>query len=447
MRTAAAIGVLSAALILARSVVPHADAPATALQPERPAARGPAWTQWGGPDRNFVVAGGPPLAERWPEGGPPVKWTRALGPGHSAILAEDGRLYTMYRRGVGRGRRGPWDREETIVSLDAETGRTIWEYRYPSALQDFDRGAGPHSTPLIVGRRLFAVGTNKELHALDTHTGQVLWSHDLVEDFGAPELLVRPVVKAGYGTSPIAYRDTVITYVGGPGQSVVAFRQSDGAVAWKSGHFLVSGGSPILIELDGQEQLVCFAGALVAGLDPATGRVLWAYPHDAGNDFNFSLPLWSPEERILFISSAYRAGSRALRLTRRAERTDVEELWYNRRLRFQFLNGIRLDGFVYGTTGDFGPAFLSAIDIRTGERAWQQRGFAHATLLHADGKAIVLDEDGHLALVRLSPAGADVLSRTKLFDTVAWTVPTLAGTTLYARDREQIVALELGKGN
>jgi hypothetical protein len=31
----------------------------------------------------------------------------------------------------------------------------------------------------------------------------------------------------------------------------------------------------------------------------------------------------------------------------------------------------------------------------------------------------------------------------KLFDTVSWTVPTLSGTTLYARDREKIVALDL----
>ena len=37
-----------------------------------------------------------------------------------------------------------------------------------------------------------------------------------------------------------------------------------------------------------------------------------------------------------------------------------------------------------------------------------------------------------------------MLSQFKLFDTVSWTVPTLVGTTLYARDREKIVALDLG---
>ena len=84
------------------------------------------------------------------------------------------------------------------------------------------------------------------------------------------------------------------------------------------------------------------------------------------------------------------------------------------------------------------------LDLKTGQAAWQNRSFAQATLIHADGKAIIIDEDGDLALARLTPEGATVLSQVKLFDTVSWTVPTLAGTTLYARDRAKIVALDLG---
>jgi hypothetical protein len=109
-----------------------------------------------------------------------------------------------------------------------------------------------------------------------------------------------------------------------------------------------------------------------------------------------------------------------------------------------FLSAIRIGDFVYGTTGDFGPAFLTALNIKTGESAWQVRGFQRASLLYADGKVILMNEDGDLALARVSPAGAEILSRAKIFDTVTWTAPTLAGTTLYARDREKIVALDLG---
>ena len=113
-----------------------------------------AWRQWGGPNRDFLVnvTG---LADSWPPEGPPVIWTRPLGTGHSSILADGDRLFTMYRRGDGRSRSGPWEAEETVVAMDAATGATIWEYTYDSGLEDFSFGSGPHATPLVVGDRLF----------------------------------------------------------------------------------------------------------------------------------------------------------------------------------------------------------------------------------------------------------------------------------------------------
>ncbi len=398
-------------------------------------------SQWGGPNRDFLVPSGS-LADAWPEGGPPVIWSRPLGNGHSAVVEDEGRLFTMYRTGNPRGRQGPWDAEEIVVALDAATGRTVWEHRYPSRQEDFSFGAGPHSTPLVVGDRVFAIGTNQQMFAFDKRTGEVLWSHDFIAEFGSPELLIRPVVKVGYGCSPIAFRDTVICSVGGPGQSVMAFRQSDGSVAWKSGDFLTGAAAPILIDVDGETQAVFLAGGTITGVDPSDGRILWSTPHDPGNDLNCGTPLWGPDN-VLFVSSAYKAGSRAIRLSRSGGVTNAEDLWFTNRVRFMFLSSVRVGDHVYGTTGDFGPAFLTALDIRTGEAAWQHRGFSRASLLHADGKAIIMDEDGDLALARLSPEGVNVLAQAKIFDTVSWTVPTLVDTTLYARDREKIVALDL----
>jgi outer membrane protein assembly factor BamB len=403
----------------------------------------PSWRQWGGPNRNFKTdATG--LAETWPEGGPPVIWRRPLGTGHSSIVADQGLLFTMYRVGNGRSKEGPWDAEETVIALDAGTGKTLWEYEYPSKIEDFSFGAGPHSTPVIVGDRLFAIGTNKQLHAFDIRTGKLLWSHDLIQEFHSPSLLIRPVVKTGYGCSPIAFGDTVICSVGGPGQSVMAFRQSDGAVAWKSGDFLTSEAPPILIDVSGRKQLIIVGGGTVNGLDPATGRILWSHPHDPGNDLNCSTPLWG-EDGVLVVSSAYKAGSRAIRLAPSGGRTVAEELWFTNRVRFMFLSALRLGDTVYGTSGDFGPAFLTALDVNTGEALWQHRGFKRASIIHADGKAIILDEDGDLALAKLAREGVTVLSEFKLFDTTSWSAPALVGATLYARDRETIVALDLGE--
>src|SRR5918993_5719942 len=192
------------------------------------------WTQWGGPTRNFIVNTSG-LAEKWPETGPPVIWSRPLGTGHSAILVDDGRLFTMYRAGNGRAKQGPWDAEESVIAMDAATGKTIWEHKYPSRREDFSFGAGPHSTPLIVGDRLFTIGTNQQLFAFDKRSGKIIWSHDLIKEFNSPELLIRPVGKTGYGCSPIAFRDTIICSAGGPRPTVGGLRQNDGTAPGERG--------------------------------------------------------------------------------------------------------------------------------------------------------------------------------------------------------------------
>lgn len=399
-----------------------------------------AWRQWGGPTRNFVIDSAP-LADAWPAEGPTERWRRPLGDGHSAILMDEGRLFTMYRPAPAGGR-SQWAEEEIVVALDEATGRTLWEHRYPARPLAFRFGAGPYATPLIVGARLFTIGTNNQFFALDKATGSVLWSHDLVGEFGARETLVRPAVKAGMSGSPIAFRDLVIVQAGGRGQAVMAFRQDTGEVAWKGGDFNVSQAAPILIDVDGETQLVVFGGMDVNGLDPATGRVLWSHPHDTSGDMNISTPLWTAGN-LLFVSSAYDGGSRLIHLGRQDDRTRAEERWFTNQMRLHIGNALRIDDAIIGSSGDFGPAFITALDISTGDRLWQDRSFARAQFLHADDTLVVLDEDGVLGLARASRTGLDVLARSELLRNVAWTIPTLVGSSLYARDRREIVRVDL----
>jgi outer membrane protein assembly factor BamB len=430
------------AVVLALAILLMSSAP-TSSSRSQPQTTAQSWPQWGGPDRNFIsdTTG---LADSWPDSGPPQLWRRPLGLGHSSMVVESGRLYTMYRPGKEVTRKGPWEDREVVIALDAATGKTLWEHEYPSEPLNFSFGAGPHATPLIADDIVVTVGTNKQLHAFDKTTGRVVWAHDLVKAFGAPPTLIRPAVKAGYGSSPLLYRDTIILQVGGPGQAVMAFRKHDGSVAWRAGDFLTAEAPPILIELDGQPQVVVLGGQSVNGLDPDTGRVLWSHPHDTSGDMNNSTPVWGPDN-ILFITSAYNLGSRALHLVRKGHATHVEQLWYTNRFRLMFSNAIRLGNYIYGTSGDFGPAFLGAVHVKTGEIAWQARGFGRSSLVHADGKTIIMDEDGHLALVRLSPTGHELLARAQIFSGTAWTVPAVVGTTVFARNREEIVALNLAR--
>ena len=418
-------------------------ATALLLRPAGAGAQDGEWRQWGGPQGDFFAESAR-LAEQWPATGPAELWSRQLGAGHSSILVAGGRLFTMYRESHSDGGGRPWTPSESVVALDAASGATLWEYTYASKNQDFGQGAGPHATPLLSGGRLFTMGSNKELHVFDPQTGDLLWSKNLITDFGAPPLLIRSMVKPGSGMSPIPYKDTILLQVGGPGQAVMALRQSDGEVVWKSGSFLVSHAPVGFISVAGRQHAVVFAGQGVFGLDPDTGQVLWGHPHDAGNDFNFQIPLYDEDTGVLFFSSGYIGGSQAIRLVPDGDVVHTEPLWADPLLRFTFLNALQIGDFIYGTSGQGATAVLTATHMESGETAWRERGFSRASMVYGDGKAILMEEDGDLSLVRLSPNGLETLATTPLFDTRSWTVPTLVGTTLYARDRERIVALDLG---
>lgn len=388
------------------------------------------WPQWGGPHRDFKsnVTG---LATRWPAGGPPRLWSRRLGEGHSAIVAESGRLFTMYRNGE----------REFIIALDAKTGRTLWEYGYAAPFppkMDVSYGAGPHATPLIAGEFVYAVGATAKLFCLDKLTGKLVWSHDLWRDFNGS------FIGVGYSSSPLAYRNTIIVQVGGTGRALMAFERASGKVVWQSQSFRNSSSSPIIINVDGQEQLVAFMHGEIVGLDPSSGALYWRHPVSAQWNFHFNIstPIWGAGN-LLFAAAAYGIGGRVLRLSRSGNRTIVQELWQSERTRVHKENAIRLGDVIYASTGHLGPAFFTAIDVRTGKVLWQDRRFSHASFLYADGKFIILDEDGTLGIATPRAAGLDVHAKVALLNGTSWTVPTLVGTTLYIRDRRNIMALRL----
>ena len=395
------------------------------------------WTQWGGPTRDFMSPS-TGLANAWPATGPRRLWSRAFGEGHSMVLAENGRLYSMYRPPAPA--RGQFAQQEIVAALDSATGKTIWEHKYasPTAGINYTEGAGPHATPLITRNNLIVVGSRREFFALDKATGKVLWSHDFMKEYAAPD------IDRGMANSPLLFNNTVLVPIGGKGQAIGAFNPDTGALIWKAGDLEYSPASPILITVDGQQQLVLFGGDRIAGMDPADGRTLWTHAHRTDWGLNISNPVWTPADRLLLFSSAYGTGSRALELRQSGGKTTVTERWAVNRVRVHIGTIIRLGDMAYMSSGDFGPAFLTAINTRDGSIAWQDRAFARAQLLHADGKLIVLDEEGTLAIATVSPQGLTVLSRAQILESRAWTPPTLVGRTLYVRDRRTIAAYDLG---
>jgi len=327
-----------------------------------------------------------------------------------------------------------------VIALEAATGQTRWESRYKAPFNDTcsqQLGPAPRAAPLVIGDRLVTVSAGGLMNAFDRRIGTRLWTYDLVA--GRPDA----VRACGYSSSPLAHKDRIITTAGGAGHGVVSLDAATGRLVWQTQDFDNGYSSPVLIDLDGGPELVVFTFGEVAGLDPDTGSLDWRLAHPADFGVNVAMPVWG-DDHVLFVSSAYNGGSRGLRLARRDGVVVVEERWSSKRIRIHFGNAVRLGARVYLSNGDFGAAPLAAIDVATGEIAWRDRSVARCTLIGTGGRLILLDEDGTLALATPGDTGLTVHAKAPILESQTWTPPTLSGTTLYVRNRRDILALDLG---
>lgn len=397
-----------------------------------PHAVGQDWLAWGGPRGDFTIQP-QGIVEAWPEGGPRQLWKRPLGDGYSAILCTGDALFTAYH---DHG-------DDVVIALDSKTGSTKWEHRqkvefWPDMTKEF--GPGPNATPLLMGGRLMHIGIDGRMRCLDALTGKLLWEKDLPKQFGRR----KRVEEYGYSGSPLPYRDTAIVLVGGDRAAVVALNPADGAIVWGSEPGGVSYAPAAILRLAGVEQCIYFEPQGVVSLDPAAGNTLWRSPIPFNNGNHLTSAVKCDESSLWVGSQFTTGGGRLLKLTRADASWKVEQAWFNNKLQATHTPWIREGDYVYGSIG-FSTWFLCAVNWKTGEIAWRERGHPKAQLLHVDGKLLFVDEDGKLVLARFSPVKLEVLHTAQVSESVSWTAPTLVAKVLYLRDRKNILALDLSQ--
>jgi outer membrane protein assembly factor BamB len=398
------------------------------------------WPQWGGLNRDFKSENAR-LADQWPDDGPNRLWHRELGVGYSSIVSVDGVLYTMYRK-------APTATSEYTIALDAKTGRTIWEHENAAPLGRTPDsrwgGQGPNSTPLIVGDHLYTVGSRSVMHCYDKNDGRVHWRKDLAAEFGMPVS-----DTTGYCCSPIAYGSMVILAMDrtrplggearepdhGKGQMLAAFDGESGDLVWKNLDSKIGFASPIQIRYGDRNQLVMSSEQSLVGVDADDGSLLWSL---SGAGFPSS-PVWNGADLIFCMSGADRAIGHTFKLGMDGGRFAAEELWHNRKVTFALGTPVRVGDYLYGAT----DKSMMAVNMTTGKRAWVKRGYPTASCVHADGKLIILDENGKLSLTTATPDGLTVHSQCQITERYSLTVPTLVENVLYVRDRKHIMALDL----
>lgn len=377
------------------------------------------WPQWRGPNRDGISKE-TGLLKQWPAEGPALVWKASgAGGGYSSFSVANGKLYTMGLRG---------DRE-FVVAFDVATGKEAWATPHGGAFRN-DRGDGPRGTPTLDGDRLYALGGSGDLTALDARTGKIVWSKNVLKEFGGSN------ITWGISESPLVLGNKVLVNAGGPGASIVALNKADGSVIWKSQSDKAGYSSAIPAEINGTTQVVFFTAQRAVGLDAKDGRLLWEYGKPSNRVANVATPI--ARGNRVFISSDYGTGGGVVEI--KAD-NKAEEIWFAQDMRNHHSSSVLIGDYLYG----FSSNILTAIRFDTGEIAWRDRSVGKGSLVFADGNLYCFSENGVVGLVEATPTGYKEKGRFKIpqDNLPTWTHPVVVGGRLYLRDQDTIYAYDV----
>ena len=383
------------------------------------AQSGANWPQWRGPNRDGISKE-TGLLKEWPAQGPALVWKASgAGRGYSSFSIANGRLYTMGLRG---------DRE-FVIAFDIANGKEVWATPHGGAFRN-DRGDGPRGTPTIDGERIYALGGNGNLSCLDARTGKIVWTKNVLREFGASN------INWGISESPLVLGNKVMVNAGGRNASIVALNKDNGAVIWKSQSDEAGYSSAIPLQVNGGTQVVFFTAQRALGLDVDDGRLLWEYGKPANNVANVATPI--ARGNRVFVSSDYGTGGGVVEIKADGH---AQEIYFTKDMRNHHSSSVLVGDYLYG----FSSSVLTAMKFDTGEIAWRDRSVGKGSLVYADGNLYCFSENGVVGLVEATPAGYHEKGRFRIQqDSLpTWTHPVVAGGRLYLRDQDTIYAYDV----
>jgi len=350
------------------------------LSPLR-AADPPAWPQFRGPTgQGIAEEAKPPL--RWSET-ENVTWKAPIpGKGWSSPVVMGNKIWMTTATEEGRSLRA--------IAVDLATGKLLhnvelFYYETPPFMQPKNSHASP--TPVLEEDRVYAHFGMQGTAALNGD-GEILWKNE--------ELKYQH--GNGSGGSPILWRDLLIISCDGYDvRYIVGLDKNDGTIRWKttrrSGRMAFS--TPLLISVEGREQVVVTGGDATSAYDPETGEELWYVTYHGYS--NVPRPLFG-HGLVYIMTGFYEPELIALRPTGRGDLAPEHVVWrYDRGI--SLTPSPLLVGDELYFVSDFGIA--TCLDARTGEERWRARlnGAFSASPVLADGRIYFQDENGRTTVI------------------------------------------------
>jgi outer membrane protein assembly factor BamB len=404
------------------------------------------WPQWQGPDRT-AVSKETGLLQEWPNDGPPLAWKgTGLGKGMGGIAVSSGRIYTT----------GDDDQKTAWLHVFNESdGKPVWNAMIGPGGNpgNIFKPFGPRATPTVEGDRLYILSQTGDLVCFTTDEGKEIWRRNYVKDFGG----IMPVW--GFSESPLVDGDRIICTPGAADAVLMALDKRTGEPIWKCkvpegptgdrGFLGTSGAayaSVIAVDFEGVRQYVQLTATTLVGVAASDGALLWRYDRPSNTHrINCTTPLY--HDGVVYASSAYDAGSGAVKLSRDAGGTiTAEEVFFSPRMKNHHGGMMIVDHCLYGAAGGNEGGFLVCLHIGTGEVLWNERRAPKGSLLLADRRLYLRSERGEMILIEPNRERYVERGRFEQPDRTrdpAWSHPVIANGKLYVRDQDVLFCYDI----
>jgi outer membrane protein assembly factor BamB len=399
------------------------------------------WPQYHGPLFDKSTAS---LLSPSPQGWLPhaPAWTQPTPLGFSSMTTDKNSAYTLIALEDENGLL-----REVCLALDLVTGAQRWKSWLGLASYGHgggnagtsanSGGDGPRSTPSIEEGRIFIYDSQMVLHCLSAHTGQQIWKADMIREYGGTNIMWKNA------SSPLLVDQRVIVYGGGKKQSFIAFEQSTGKVAWKSGSEVPTHATPSLASIHGRKQAVFLCHSGMVSVDIKTGGELWrqAFPFKVSSAAS---PVICGNR--VFCSAGYGVGSALYEIVEEAGIFRSVEVWRKRNeLVNHWSTPLFYKGYLYGIFGfkEYGKAPLQCVELESGDIQWSKEGFGPGNLIRSGNALFILSDDGQLVVAEANPQHYAEQYRNKLLSGKCWSTPTVSDDFLLIRSTVEAVALPL----
>jgi outer membrane protein assembly factor BamB len=322
-----------------------------------------------------------------------------------------------------------------VTAFEHQTGRQLWQQRYPAPYQvnpaAAGHGKGPKSTPVVDGGRLFSLGITAILSAFEAASGKPLWRKTFDHEFDASS------PDFGVAMSPLADGGNVIVHVGGNKTgALMAVDGATGSIKWQWKGDGPAYASPVIGSFGSSRQVVTQSRSRLVGLSAATGALLWTVPFTTAYDQNIVTPIVSGD---LVLYSGIEQPLTAVRISESGGKWTAEELWRAESVPMYMSSPVLSGGTLFGLTHRNKGQFF-ALDPRSGKVLWTTRGREgeNAALIAAGNLMIATTTEGELVIARRDATKFDLIRRYTIAESPVWAHPVPAGRGVIIKDAENV---------